>query len=279
MKIIINGKEISEKICSERINNLKMENPWLSEEELKKKAADDLIKKSIIDEEAKKRFPQISEFDVNTEFDKIKQRYPSPEDFKKALEKSSLNEDDIKEDIRSSIRFKLLLNDLTKNIPPPPPQVIEEYYQRDTEFSVKPPEVHAAHIVKKPDPQNPLKTFQEMCEIRKKALSGAKFADLANKFSACKDKDGDLGYFPPGKMVEEFDVVVFSMKKGEISPVFKTPFGYHIAIVYDIKPQKKLPLEECAKELQLHIMQKARMKTFEDWFLKEKEKADIKILD
>jgi len=279
MKITINGKEISEQIFSKRVDNLRRENPFLTEEELKKRATDDLIRKIIIDEEAKKRFPCIPEFEVNAEFEKIKKRYPSEEYFRKILKESSLSEDDIKEDIRSSIRYRFFVDDLTKNIPPPPPQVIEEYYKYDTEISFKPPEVHAAHIVKKPDPLDPMKTFYEMCEIRTKALSGANFADLANKFSSCKDKNGDLGYFSPGKMVEEFEIVVFSMKKGEISPVFKTPFGYHIATVYDIRPPEKLPLKDCARQLQAHIIQKARMKTLEDWLSKEKEKADIKILN
>jgi parvulin-like peptidyl-prolyl isomerase len=32
-------------------------------------------------------------------------------------------------------------------------------------------------------------------------------------------------------MVEEFDSVVFAMEPGERSPIFRTPFGFHIAEV------------------------------------------------
>lgn len=183
------------------------------------------------------------------------------------------------DDIVSSIRFRLFVSELSKNIPPPPPQIVEEYYKRDIEISIKPPEVHAAQIVKKINSTNPVKTFNEMCEIRKRALEGANFAELANKYSSCKDKDGNLGYFSPGKMVEEFDVIVFSMKKGEISPVFKTSFGYHIAKVYDVKPSQKRPFEECTKMVEAKIIEKIREKTVEDWLKKARASAVIKIIE
>lgn len=39
---------------------------------------------------------------------------------------------------------------------------------------------------------------------------------------------GELGMVPLGVMVPEFDAVAMSLKDGEISPVFKTKYGYHI---------------------------------------------------
>lgn len=39
---------------------------------------------------------------------------------------------------------------------------------------------------------------------------------------------GELGMVPQGVMVPEFDAIAMSLKDGEISPVFKTKYGYHI---------------------------------------------------
>jgi peptidyl-prolyl cis-trans isomerase SurA len=44
---------------------------------------------------------------------------------------------------------------------------------------------------------------------------------------------GELGMVPQGVMVPEFDAVAMSLKDGEISPVFKTKFGYHIMEMID----------------------------------------------
>ncbi len=54
------------------------------------------------------------------------------------------------------------------------------------------------------------------------------FDKIASRESDCTRENGDLGAFGRGEMVEEFDKVAFNMKKGEISDVFETIFGFHI---------------------------------------------------
>jgi len=59
---------------------------------------------------------------------------------------------------------------------------------------------------------------------------GESFQKLAQQYSNCpsKNKGGDLGEFPKGKMVPEFWNACTKMKIGEISQPVKTQFGYHI---------------------------------------------------
>ncbi len=49
---------------------------------------------------------------------------------------------------------------------------------------------------------------------------------------------GELGMVPQGVMVPEFDAVAMSLKGGEISPVFKTKYGYHIMEMIDRKGEQ-----------------------------------------
>src|SRR5437870_1808950 len=68
-------------------------------------------------------------------------------------------------------------------------------------------------------------------ELRKKLVAGADFAELAKKESDDVESGkngGDLGAFGHGQMVPEFEKVAFNAKPGEITPVVKTQFGYHI---------------------------------------------------
>lgn len=60
--------------------------------------------------------------------------------------------------------------------------------------------------------------------------NGADFEALAKENSLCPSskKGGDLGTFSPGKMVKEFDEVVFNADVGVIYGPVKTEFGYHV---------------------------------------------------
>lgn len=68
-------------------------------------------------------------------------------------------------------------------------------------------------------------------ELRKKIVGGAKFDELAQKESddvGSGTQGGDLGEFGRGQMVPEFEKAVFAAKAGEVTPVVRTQFGYHV---------------------------------------------------
>lgn len=67
--------------------------------------------------------------------------------------------------------------------------------------------------------------------IHKQIAGGADFAELAKKESddtVSGARGGDLGEFSRGQMVPEFEEAAFTTKEGELSPVTRTQFGYHI---------------------------------------------------
>jgi len=75
----------------------------------------------------------------------------------------------------------------------------------------------------------------------------ASFADVAKKNSQDSGsavKGGDLDYFGRGAMVKPFEDAVFSMRKGDISEVVESDFGYHIILLNDIKAPKQRSFEE-----------------------------------
>jgi parvulin-like peptidyl-prolyl isomerase len=92
--------------------------------------------------------------------------------------------------------------------------------------------VHAAHIVKHVDETHTEEEARAGIEAALAELeSGEPFAAVAERHSDCKGNGGDLGLCPRGKMVQEFEDVVFAIEPGRRSPVFRTPFGFHIAEV------------------------------------------------
>jgi peptidyl-prolyl cis-trans isomerase C len=68
-------------------------------------------------------------------------------------------------------------------------------------------------------------------DLRKQLMAGASFEELAKKESddtGSGSRGGDLGEFGRGQMVPEFEQAAFSAKVGDVTPVVRTQFGYHI---------------------------------------------------
>ncbi len=85
-----------------------------------------------------------------------------------------------------------------------------------------PKKVHCAHIL--------VKTEKEAKNVLERLKKGEKFANIAKEVSLCPSgkHGGDLGTFGRGKMVKEFEKAAFALQRGQISPIVKTKFGYHI---------------------------------------------------
>jgi parvulin-like peptidyl-prolyl isomerase len=75
--------------------------------------------------------------------------------------------------------------------------------------------------------------------ITQRLRAGEDFAALATQYSddtGSAQQGGDLGFFPRGQMVAEFEEVAFSQPIGEISDPVKSQFGYHIIEVLETQP-------------------------------------------
>ena len=106
-------------------------------------------------------------------------------------------------------------------------------------------EVNAAHILIRvmPDaaPKDTLNAYNTIASVRDKLLNGGDFQALAREFSedpSAKQNSGNLGYFSALQMVYPFEKAVYGLKKGEVSPVFRTQFGYHLAKLIDKRPAR-----------------------------------------
>ena len=125
--------------------------------------------------------------------------------------------------------------------------LLDEAYMRKLK------DIHASHILiscnKDASPSDTLKAYKKAMDIRKRALKGEDFGDLAERYSddpsakdtkATADKParqgnrGDLGYFTVFDMVYPFETGAYNTKEGEISMPVRSDFGYHIIKVHSV---------------------------------------------
>ena len=126
---------------------------------------------------------------------------------------------------------------------------IKAYYEGNKKEFQQPEQIKARHIL--------VKTEDEAKAVRKELETNKDFAALAKDKSTgpSKTKGGDLGWFGRGQMVPEFEQVAFSLKKGEISDVVKTKFGYHIIKVDDKKKASEKSYEMVKKQIEDKLKQ------------------------
>jgi peptidyl-prolyl cis-trans isomerase SurA len=103
--------------------------------------------------------------------------------------------------------------------------------------------VNASHILisLQPNalPEDTLKAYTLISEVREKAMGGEDFEALAQRYSqdpSAAQNKGRLGYFSAFRMIYPFEKAAFSTAVGSISEIVRTDFGYHIIKVHEKFP-------------------------------------------
>ncbi|MFT3815473.1 MAG: SurA N-terminal domain-containing protein [Acidovorax sp.] len=101
-----------------------------------------------------------------------------------------------------------------------------------------------------------------LAQVRKNPAS---FADVAKKNSqdvGSAPSGGDLGFFGRGAMVKPFEDAVFGMKKGDISDLVESDFGYHIIQLTDVKQPPVPSFEDARAKLTAELQQQQAQRKF-----------------
>lgn len=99
-------------------------------------------------------------------------------------------------------------------------------------------------------------------EIHAKAIAGADFESLVMQYSDDPSKSANKGLIPNAdsdSMAPEFAAAVKALTKvGEISPVVKTSFGYHVIELASRTPSRSRSFDEAKAEIMAEIDQSMR---------------------
>jgi peptidyl-prolyl cis-trans isomerase C len=238
----VNGKEITTQDFLKELNRMP---EWAKErfktEEGKKRFLDELIKKELIYQDAKRNGLQREK--------EFKERV-------KEFEKMTLVRMALDREVDGKVKIS--------------PEEVREFYDKNPQDFIIGREVRARHIL--------LETEEEAIEIYKRIKKGEDFPRLAREFSKDKStakKGGDLGYFRRGEMVPEFERVAFSLKKGEVSRPVRTRFGYHIIKVLDIKKGRQGKFEEVMGAISRRLMLEKQKNLFDSYIERLMKEAKI----
>jgi len=178
--------------------------------------------------------------------------------------------------IETRVRLDRLFARITGKVSPPKNKEIAEFYRKNKTTFWMPEMVRAAHIVKNVDEKTGEAAARAAIEsVQQQLSSGVSFEELADQHSDCPGNGGDLGYFARGQMVEEFDEAVFALVVGEISSIFRSAFGFHIAKLVDRREPALIPLSDVQGTIQRKLLQDKQVRAIENFVDQLRGKADI----
>ena len=191
--------------------------------------------------------------------------------------RAGVDKDAARADIEAQIRVERLIRKVGDAVPKPKEKDVVAFYKKNRDEFKTPPMVHASHIVKNVgEGEDEAAALEVMRDAQAALASGVAFAEVADKYSDCAGQGGSLGWFPPGEMVEEFEAIVFPMKPGQVSDVFRSVFGWHIATVHEMKPEGVRPLDDVKAQIEGALMREQQEKALEDYVDALRAKAEVK---
>jgi len=282
MTLIVSGEKIEDSVIQQEVERLRPhyeqvfrdKDPEEREAQLLDWSRENVVERVLVDQHARKHGRQIPKAEVDAAFEQIKKQRADGEQLNK--ESGTDDEKEIKEQIELHMKVERLLQDLCKDLPEPSKDAVRQFYKENKERLKSAEQVRAAHIVKHISGQTDEPTaYQMMIKAQDELKNGAPFEMLVAKYSDCPDNGGDLGYITRGQMVEEFEDVVFNLGIAEVSDVFRTRFGFHIARLYDRKPAVIPPLKEVKDQIVDELKQRMRNNAVDEFVDRLKSKAKI----
>ncbi len=290
MALYVNGELIDELIITEEADRLRPQYEQVftstdpdeieaNEKQLLDWSRENVIERVLLRLAAVRDYESVDEAAVDEQYAQILEQAGGEEEF---IKRSGIKPEDIskvKSDIGNDLKLQQLVKKLTDQADKPTKKQILRVFESDPERFTIPEMVRASHIVKHCeqgcDEAQVVEARKELEGVLKEARVNDNFAELAGKYSSCPENGGDLGFFPRGQMVQEFEDIAFSMEVGQVSEVFQTQFGLHIAHLTEKREAIPCKLEDVSEVIEKELLQEAQQKEMEKFIDAEKEKATI----
>jgi parvulin-like peptidyl-prolyl isomerase len=279
MPLFVNGESVDEALIEEESKQLRPrmfeamadENPNVVEKRVREWARENVIERLLLRQAAVADPEPIDAELLDGTVERIKAQTPGQSGC--ILPGSGV---DFRGEVEAQLRLERLLARITEKLSPPRNKDVTEYYRKHRESFFAPELVHASHIVKNVDEQTDDATaLDHIRRVQDELKQGAIFEQLADECSDCPGRGGDLGWFGRGHMVSEFENVVFNLKNGEISEIFRTPFGYHIAKLHERKAAGIRTQNEVKDEIEAILYNEKKQRAIERYIDRLRATAEI----
>lgn len=246
---------------------------------------DQLIDDILLEQQIKELNYQVSDSEVEAAIQRIitQHNIPNVDTLKDALAKQGKSWKQYREEVKKQLRRWQFINAKVGHRVKVSDEEVREQYDKES-MGEREQEYHARHILFRVQGEEPgleARQKQNALDALARLRAGEDFEKLAKEISEGPTArfGGDLGWFRKGVMVKEFEDAVLSLEKGEISEAVRTPFGWHVILLDDIREVAVRSFEDMAPEIRQQLREDEMQRQMTTWLrdLRKKSFVDVKL--
>jgi peptidyl-prolyl cis-trans isomerase C len=251
---------------------------------LRRDALDLVIAGELIYQAAQADGIDVTEEEIDLQLERARSQFADEEEFEHHLEATGASAETLRDEARRRLLMEKYVAAVTGGLEIGDDDARRIYEEQEDRFMGE-EQMRVAQILIRVRPGDPAEQREEarrrIDEAHRRAVAGENFRALAREYSESPfaERGGDMGFFPRGRTLPEFEKVVFSLPVGEISPVFETPHGFNVVKVLEHRKSGLRPYEEVRTELLMVLARERRDQALRERVASLREQAEIRILD
>lgn len=179
------------------------------------------------------------------------------------------------EDFRRAMIIDALIEGVLKERSEVTEEEIQRYYRENKSIFTEPLEIKIRHIVVNSEPI--------LQEVLTRLSKGESFEKLASTFNIDRTREdgGNLGYLRRGQLAPsffQFEEAAFSLvKKGDLSEVVRTPYGFHIIRLEEMRGTALRPFDQVKEKVRFFLQGKKKQEAYLEFVKEAKSRSTILI--
>ncbi|MBY0507792.1 MAG: peptidylprolyl isomerase [Bryobacteraceae bacterium] len=293
MGLLINGEFVDEQVIRDEAASIRPRyleavtgmDPVAAEMQLWDWSKENVIERTLLRQVALADPDPIPESEIEEAMTAVLPPPGGPENCEPGVTRAGVDREELHKEVEARLRIDRMIARLQAKVAAPRHKDLVERYKKNRDALVRPAMALASHIVRNVrraehgDGESSDEALAVIQAAEQQLEAGIPFADVANQHSSCAGNGGALGWFPMGEMVEEFDEVVFALKPGERSKIFRSQFGYHIALLHERREPGPIPFDEVKAHLEEEILKEKRDKALHQFLDALRAKAKVTVTE
>lgn len=275
----VNGENVDPALVEDTFVRLKAEAEMLSEvsccerdEEFRGKAEEEVIDGILLAQEAERRVPDPPADEVRGAFEDTLRQWRQ---HGASWDLLDAQRDSLRAETVSRLRMEKFTTGLWSGLPELTRDDLRAWYDANAARFRRPPAARVLHLVRFPETPDPWDDYALILDLRRRALEGEDFAELAKANTMKRGGEVDMEWIEQQRVFNPFEAMLFSLREGEISPVFFYEQALHLVKAVEVRPAAIQPFEEVADSIRDEVEHARRLQVLKDLAAKLREGAAI----